>query len=206
MKSNKTWHLIFFSLLLAIGPFQARAAGPCADLKAKEVFRFQQGSSIELVACAENISGPVSDLTVLKVQGDAIEHVFDGDPAFKSYRVQKNASSIVIQEALSTINAMPFIETKISCLGGKCLSSSTCIWKKSKPDEAIVLKVQAEMKKKNPSVSDIQMERIFYSALNGSVGASKIFEADGNNADAGGSEAFETYKADLAKLKKLGGF
>lgn len=198
--------LIAIAFIFAVAPFAFSSisafASPCSELNAKEVLRLPQDANVALVACAEDSRAAVSDLTVLRIQGDAVEHVFEGDPASKSYRLQKKAPWILIQEALSTRNSKPFLETKISCPGGKCQAAERCIWKKAKSNTALVQKVQAELKRHSP-VRDIEIEQLFYAALNGSAEAKKIFESADSGLDAGASEAFETYKADLEKMAKL---
>ncbi len=196
--------IVFCLALLISAPTWASA--PCSEVSSHEIKRIQISPQLSLVACAELTKGTVHNLTLLSVRGKVIEHVFDGDSAWKSYAVEIENKTLVVTESLNSKGAKPYVEIKATCLGDKCSTTERCIWKKGKSDEAALSRAEAQSEKKNPLISDQAMDEIFYAALNGSARAFKFLSSNLVNGDAAGSESFETYKSDLQRLKNAGCF
>ncbi len=191
--------MLFFLL-----PLLAFASGPCEEMSSSEMESVEFQSGIKIVACGERAKGRVSALTIIKIQGKETTNLIEGDEAFKSYEVRKNAKSLLVTEALSSQGSKPFLGIEISCEGKTCKKTESCLWKKAKISEAEIQKLENVLRSKS-SISDSDWEKAFYAVLNGSMTTEKLFGAatKGEQSHAAGSEAFETFKIDIQRLKKV---
>ncbi len=168
----------------------------------KEIAAFTPQTGTRIVACGMREEDQVYDLKLLQVRDHDATSLFESDDAFKSYHLKHDSKSITIFESLSMKGAKPFLKISTSCGKTSCEISESCVWKKSKPNEKMIEEIQKLLHKKK-GVSDVLWAQAFYSALNGSQKARQLFESQiSENSNAAGSEAFETYKADIPRLKK----
>lgn len=179
--------------------------GPCDEFSAKQFDRIHIASGTEIIVCAEDKKNPVSDLTVVAIRGGEKTTLFEGDAAFKSYTIHKKGAAFVIDEALNETKATPFLRIDVSCQRKSCGAKETCLWTRKKPSEDVAKEIR-ELRKKGAPVPDKIWTKAFYAALDGAPGAIRLFESgtESENSDVSGSEAFETYKSDLIRLKKAG--
>ncbi len=188
-----------FLLLISLILNTVQAKSLCDPIGSKEMLSINVNGK-SLVACGENSTGIVSDLQILNGE----ETVFEGDTAFKRYKVYKFENVLHIEEGLNHIDFKPFILLKWTCKSDKCeFQESKCLWKKGKIDENQVLNAKRLITKKS-SISDSHWESLFIAILNGSKEALEVFQNPGKTSDASGSEALSTYLLDFPRLKKSG--
>lgn len=192
------------SVLLILFPLFAFAKSPCDEMSAQEMERVEFQNGITVVACGEKSKGKVSALNVIQIQGQETSTLIEGDEAFKTYEVKKTAKSLLVTEALSGQDSKPFLKIEIACAGKACQKTESCLWKKAKIPKSEIEKLDKKLSAKSSSLSDADWEKAFYVVLNGSTSTAKYFdvEASGEQSDAAGSEAFETFKNDILRLKR----
>lgn len=188
--------------LLVICGVNAFGATPCSEAKSKEVIRIAHSKKLSVVACAEAKTGVVSDLTVLKVVPSGSEPLIEGDAAFKSYNIKKSGKNLVIDEAMAASQFRPFIRMTVSCNNDTCTVTESCAWKKTSR-KIDLTKLKGEVKKPDPNITGVMLDDAFEAALNGNTSAKDLLLKISANANAEGSEAGETIKADIARLVKV---
>lgn len=188
-----------FILILSLCMEIVLAKSSCGTLGSEEMLSLNVNGK-NMIACGENSTGVVSNLQILS----AGEIVFEGDTAFKRYKVYKTEDIIHIEEGLNLKEFKPFLLLKWVCTSSQCeFKVHKCLWKKDKIDTTLIGKVKEIISKKRP-ISDSLWDSLFISALNGSKEALEFFRNPGSTSDASGSESFSTYLEDLPRLKKAG--
>lgn len=193
----------YFLLITGFFPLKLMAASsPCVE-NGVEIGRIQLKSKFA-IACGNKEKENVTTVSSVQiVEGKKSKSLFEADEAFKSYVFSSNDKSFFIKESLNLKGSKPFLEIQIVCEKNDCQKIEKCIWKKEKPNENVVNKVEAESKKQSPNVSDVDIDHLFIAALNGSERAQKILSANAGFPGASASEAFATYKEDIPRLKKI---
>ena len=169
-------------------------ASPCDEVMSTHVVTITHAGK-PLVACAEATGGRVSDLTI--IYGGKI--VFEGDGAFKSYKVLTTKTDMFIDEdMLNQKTWKPMVQSKFQCTNNKCsFADLKCLWTKDKPNTAIVNEIKKYRDKKQ-TVPDSAWDQALLASLNGSKEALDIINT------AKDSSWYDQRKNDISRLQKIG--
>jgi hypothetical protein len=159
----------------------------------------------KLTACGIKNEGKINALEIEQVIGKKTRPLFTSDDALKAYQLRENAGSFYISEGLDRVGEFrPFIEIKIACEEGNCNAiDHRCIWKKTLAGEAKTSALHSLIKRGNCNQLAAKADEIFDAALSGDQSSVQFILRHDLNCSAEGSEALETYRDDLIRLKKL---
>lgn len=188
---------LFFKTLIHL----TFAADPCSSYSAVTIDTVEVGKDHLLVACG-NTGETVTLSMVLDIQKENVKVLFMGSDSMKSYSFKKVNNEYFIKESMNMEGALPFIERHISCSNDVCSFTEICLWKKSPADESVLGSIEMQLKRSPANVSDEQLIRLFYTALNGSKRAQNLLATPFLNANVSGSEYQALFREDIARLRK----